>query len=213
LSAQLGRSKTNFRLWQDQKAIAPGKLWESEIKTAVEQAVFFIPIATPRAANSHYCKFEFEAFLSREHALDRADLVFPVLYIGIPALENEAQWRKDPVLSIIGTRQYVDWRPFRHFDVRTTSVREAIERFCDKIVAALREPFVSPEEHRKQQEIEAQQRSEEERRQRETDAERRAEQEQKQRAEAARQAEEEKQRAEAARQAAGRPATASELRA
>ena len=35
LSAQLGRSKTTFRLWQDQAAIAPGKLWESEIKTAV----------------------------------------------------------------------------------------------------------------------------------------------------------------------------------
>ena len=201
LSAQLGRSKTNFRLWQDQKAIAPGKLWESEIKTAVEQAVFFIPIVTPRAANSHYCKFEFEAFLAREHALGRADLVFPVLYIGIPALENEAQWRKDPVLSIIGTRQYVDWRPFRHLDVRTTAVREAIERFCDKIVAALREPWVSPEERRKQQEIEAQQRSEEERRRRETEAERRAGEEEKQRAEAARQAEREKRQAEAARQA------------
>ena len=201
LSAQLGRSKTNFRLWQDQKAIAPGKLWESEIKTAVEQAVFFIPIVTPRAANSHYCKFEFEAFLSREHALGRADLVFPVLYIGIPALENEAQWRKDPVLSIIGTRQYVDWRPFRHLDVRTTAVREAIERFCDKIVAALREPWVSPEERRKLQEIEAQQRSEEERRRRETEAERRAGEEKKQRAEAARQAEREKREAEAARQA------------
>src|SRR6516165_4442564 len=68
LSAQLGRSRTTFRLWQDQEAIAPGRLWESEIKTAVEQAVFFIPIVTPRAVNSHYCKFEFEAFLARERS-------------------------------------------------------------------------------------------------------------------------------------------------
>ena len=30
LGAQLGRSKTNFRLWQDKAAIAPGQLWESE---------------------------------------------------------------------------------------------------------------------------------------------------------------------------------------
>ena len=36
LSAQLGRSKTTFRLWQDQAAIAPGKLWESEINAAVD---------------------------------------------------------------------------------------------------------------------------------------------------------------------------------
>ena len=140
LGAQLGRSRATFRLWQDRAAIAPGQLWESEIKAAVEQAVFFIPIVTPRAVNSRYCKFEFEAFLAREQALGRTDLVFPLLYIRVPALENEAQWREDPVLSIIGKRQYVDWRPLRHLDVRTTTVREQIEHFCDKIVEALREP-------------------------------------------------------------------------
>ena len=183
LSAQLGRTRTTFRLWQDQEAIAPGRLWESEIKAAVEQAVFFIPIVTPRAVNSHYCKFEFEAFLARENGLGRADLVFPLLYIRVPALESEAEWRKDPLLSIIGLRQYVDWRRFRHADVRTTAVREAIEHFCEKIVEALREPWVSPEERRKQQEIDARQLAEEEKR----------------RAEAARQAEEETRRAEAAR--------------
>jgi formylglycine-generating enzyme required for sulfatase activity len=183
LSGQLGRSRTTFRLWQDQEAIAPGRLWESEIKAAVEQAVFFIPIVTPRAVNSHHCKFEFEAFLARENGLGRADLVFPLLYIRVPALESEAEWRKDPLLSIIGLRQYVDWRRFRHADVRTTAVREAIEHFCEKIVEALREPWVSPEERRKQQEIDARQRAEEEKRQ----------------AEAARQVEEETRRAEAAR--------------
>jgi hypothetical protein len=145
LSAQLGRSKTTFRLWQDQAAIAPGKLWETEIKKAVEQAVFFIPIITPRAVTSHHCKFEFEAFLARERALGRNDLVFPLLYIGVPVLEDEAQWRTDPILSIVGMRQYVDWRPLRHLDVRTPAVREQIEHFCDKIVEALLEPWVSPE--------------------------------------------------------------------
>src|SRR5262249_13415420 len=69
LSAQLGRTKTTFRLWQDKEAIAPGRMWESEIKAAVEQSVFFIPIVTPRAVNSQYCQFEFEAFLARERAL------------------------------------------------------------------------------------------------------------------------------------------------
>jgi formylglycine-generating enzyme required for sulfatase activity len=66
---------------------------------------------------------------------------------------------KDALLSIIGSRQYVDWRQFRHADIRTTAVREAIERFCEKIVEALREPWVSPEERRKQQEIDTEQRT------------------------------------------------------
>jgi len=142
LSAQLGRSKTNFRLWQDQEAIAPGKLWEAEIKAAIDQSVFFIPIITPRAINSNYCKFELEAFLAREKVLGRSDLVFPLLYIDVPELEHEAQWREDPVLSIIGRRQYIDWRSFRHQDVRTTGVREAIAYFASKIVQAFRKPWL-----------------------------------------------------------------------
>jgi hypothetical protein len=49
---------------------------------------------------------------------------------------------------------YVDWWPLRYLDIDTTAVREAIGHFCDKIVEALREPWLSPEERRKQQEIE-----------------------------------------------------------
>ena len=81
-SANSGRSlapRRNFRLWQDQEAIAPGKDWEAEITRAVEQSVFFIPIVTPRAVGSDYCKFEFASFVAREGALGRGDLVFPIL--------------------------------------------------------------------------------------------------------------------------------------
>jgi hypothetical protein len=146
LGAQLGRNKRTFRLWQDREAIAPGKLWESEIRAAVGQSVFFIPIITPRVVNSHYCQLEFSSFLEREKGLDRSDLVFPILYITVPALIDEARWRNDPVLSIVGTRQYIDWRPMRQMDPHTPIVREAIERFCEKIVEALQAPWVSPEE-------------------------------------------------------------------
>jgi tetratricopeptide (TPR) repeat protein len=88
LSAQLG--KRTFRLWQDLEAIAPGKLWESEIKTAIDGSFFFIPIVTPRSVGSKYCKFEFESFLAREKEIGRSDLVFPILCISVSALENEA---------------------------------------------------------------------------------------------------------------------------
>src|SRR6516162_4549877 len=120
LSGQLGLSKTNFRLWQDQEAIAFGELWEAKIKEAIEQAVFFIRIVTPRAVNSRYCKFEFEAFLARENALSRTDL-----------------------------RQYADWRALRYLDIDTRALREAVGRFCDKIAQALQKPWISPEEREK----------------------------------------------------------------
>ena len=178
LSAQLGRTKRTFRLWQDVAAIAPGKLWESEIKSAIDGSFFFIPIVTPRSVSSKYCEFEFKSFLAREKAIGRSDLVFPVLYISVAALENEAKWRKDVVLSTIGRRQYVDWRPLRHLDAQTTAVREQIERLCQKIVEALNEPWVPPEERRRMEEAEARQRAEEEARRLDAEAKRRAEEEQ-----------------------------------
>ena len=96
LRGQLGRSFKSFRLWQDKEAIAPGKLWESEIRTAVAHSAFFIPIITPTVVKSPFCKFELDSFLARERALGRSDLVFPILYIRVPSLEDGGQ-QNDPV--------------------------------------------------------------------------------------------------------------------
>ncbi|MGY3591443.1 hypothetical protein ACVIGB_008978 [Bradyrhizobium sp. USDA 4341] len=194
LSAQLGRSKTTLRLWQDVAAIAPGKHWEAELKAAIDGSFFFIPIISPRSVNSKHCQFEFQSFLAREKAIGRNDLVFPILYISVPALENETKWRNDVVLSTIGNRQYVDWRSLRHLDPHATFVREQIEHLCQKIVEALNEPWVSPEERRRMEEAEARRQAEEEARQQEAEAEH---QRQLEEAEARRQAEEEARRQEA----------------
>src|SRR5580658_4181047 len=118
LRGQLGRTAKAFRLWQDKEAIPSGSLWETEIKNAVGQAVFFIPIITPTVVASPYCRFELEAFLTREAELGRNDLVFPILYIDVPALENPSLRQKDEILSLIAKRQYVDWRQLRHQDAR-----------------------------------------------------------------------------------------------
>jgi S1-C subfamily serine protease len=140
LRGQLGLPPGAFRLWQDREAIAPGTLWEAEINAAVGKSVFFIPIITPTAVRSPFCRFEFQAFLRREKELGRNDLVFPILYIRVPALEVRTIWEADDVLSVIGHRQYVDWRQFRHQNVTSTAYREAIEQFCSKIVDALNRP-------------------------------------------------------------------------
>jgi F-box protein 11 len=148
LRAQLGRSTKTFRLWQDKEAIASGKLWEAEIKTAVWQSVFFMPIITPTVVKSPYCKFELDAFLAREAELGRDDLVFPILYIKVPALEDSARQKSDPVLSIIAKRQYVDWRELRHSEVHSKIVKEAVERFCSHVCEALWREWLTPEERK-----------------------------------------------------------------
>src|ERR1700686_4874007 len=108
LRGQLGRSSNTFRLWQDKEAIPSGTLWETEIKNAVAQSAFFIPIITPTVVASRYCQFELESFLAREAALLRNDLIFPILYIDVPALDDPVCRKSDPILSVIGKRMYVD---------------------------------------------------------------------------------------------------------
>ncbi len=149
LRAQLGRSFKTFRLWQDKEAIAAGRLWEAEIKTAIGQSVFFVPIVTPTVVKSSYCQFELNSFLAREAELGRSDLVFPILYIGVPALSDAAAVKADPVLSLIAKRQYVDWREYRFRPPNSPEFMLAVERLCIQISEALRRSWTSVEERRR----------------------------------------------------------------
>jgi hypothetical protein len=168
LRGQLGRTRADFRLWQDKTAIAHGKLWEDEIRTAIAESSFFIPIVTPTAIRSHHCKFEFEAFLAREKELGRSDLVFPIVYIPVPGLGGD-RWREDPLLRMIGSRQYEQWQALRHLDASSSEVALRVEKFCANICRALQQPWSSPEER---QQTQARQRGEEARRRREAEQER-----------------------------------------
>jgi WD40 repeat protein len=143
LRQQLGRSRKDLRLWQDQSAIAAGKLWETEIKAAVRQSAFFIPIITPTVVKSPYCKFELDSFMAREAELGRDDLVFPILYIRVPGLEDDTERQRNPVLATLAQRQYVDWREYRHRDTNATELRQAIEKFCAHICEALHRPVAA----------------------------------------------------------------------
>jgi uncharacterized membrane protein HdeD (DUF308 family) len=199
LRARLGRSEDTFELWQDKEAIASGEQWKAMIKDGVAKSTFFIPIITPRVVKSPHCKFELEAFLTREAELGRDDLVFPILYITVPDLEDSARQQSDPVLSIVANRQYCDWRELRFRDVKSMDVGEAVQRFCSDVCKALRRHWLTPEERKAQEEAAALERAEAERKRREAEA-ARAEEEARRKAEeeqARQRAEEERRRREA----------------
>jgi len=153
LRLQLGR---DFRLWQDTAAIPDGALWEDEISRAISEAVFFIPIITPSSVDSTHCRHEFESFLARERELGRSNLIFPLLYVRVPALDKEEHWRNDEVLKIIGTRQYTSWNELRHRELREPEVARKIELYCTNIVETLRQPWMSPQERQEAEEAERQ---------------------------------------------------------
>jgi hypothetical protein len=149
LRGQLGRTRETLRLWQDREAIPPGTLWASEIKAAIDQSVFFIPIVSPRVVRSEYCITEFQEFLERERQLGRRDLVFPILFINVRELAEETQHCERPVLKVIAERQYVDWREFR-YDPDNPVVRREVADFCAKIVSALQRTPPQGEKEKRQ---------------------------------------------------------------
>jgi hypothetical protein len=164
LRLQLGR---DVRLWQDTAAIPDCALWADEIKRAIAESAFFIPIVTPSAVGSAHCKYEFDSFLKREKALGRQNLVFPILYIRVPGLEDERERQENEVFKIICARQYVDWQKLRLRDWTSTEVAERIEQFGRNVVDALRQPWVTPEERQRRDQAEARRKAEEEQRQQE----------------------------------------------
>jgi formylglycine-generating enzyme required for sulfatase activity/TolA-binding protein len=144
LRLQMGR---DFRLWQDTAAIPDGALWQNEINRAIAESLFFIPIITPSAISSSHCSIEFAAFLKREAELGRHDLIFPILYITVEALEDQKEWSQSQLLSVIGSRQYLDWRKYRHHDSSSFEVAQQIEQYCRNIYKALRRPWRTQNEH------------------------------------------------------------------
>jgi hypothetical protein len=170
LGSRLGRSDRTFRLFQDKEAIPLGAKWRDEISNAVSQAAFFIPIGTPRSFKSPQCEFEFQAFLERERELGRSDLIFAILYLPVPALKDEAKRSNNPVLSIIGERQYVEWDKLRHEAVASPEFAREISNFCGNIVQALEKPWLPAEERLRQEQILEKARREQERKQAEQEA-------------------------------------------
>ena len=55
------------------------------------------------------------------------------------------------MLSVVGTRQYLDWRELRHHDLNSTEVRKRLERFCRGITNTLHKPWVSPDERKRRE--------------------------------------------------------------
>jgi hypothetical protein len=141
-------------LWRDKDALAAGEHWKVKLKEAVAESAFFMQMVSPSAVKSPFCRFELDSFMEREKELGRDDLIFPILYISVPELDDKRK-DDDPVLSVISEREYVDWRKIRHAPVNSPEVRQTVEQFCNTIAKKLRQPRLSPEDRKRLEEDDA----------------------------------------------------------
>ena len=133
-----------FRLWQLEAAFPAGPQRHEQVRSAIGESEFFIPLVTPSALVSDQCGEEYRRFLGREAALGRYDLVFPLLYVDVPELEAPDFEACDPRVRLIAERRWFDWRELRHLPLSSEEVSRNVARFCGRIAEALRREHPPP---------------------------------------------------------------------
>jgi hypothetical protein len=164
-------AKRRIRSWMKRWGFSTLRHYRSENNSAHWKVPL---VGSVNTADLWRDRYPLDSFMQRKSALGRKDLIFPILYIRVPALDVENQWRDNPILNVIGSRQYIDWRSLRHLDVNSTEVKKQVEWFCEKIAMTLHQPWISLEQ-RKTIKEETRQRAEQERRRQEAETQRQTE--------------------------------------
>lgn len=137
LGVQVATGNQEFRIFQDIESIEFGQQWQKRIDKAITNTQFLIPIVTPLFFSSAACRSELETFIQYEKSLGRDDLILPIYFVTTPALEKSAQPDKDPLASIIRSRQHHDWREQANLPISAPQVVSAILALGQKIAAAI----------------------------------------------------------------------------
>lgn len=123
-------------LFLDRDALEWGDSWKDKIDASLASVAFFIPVITPRYLMSFECRRELQFFARRAENLGIKELVLPLYYVKVPALEAEAPG--DDLVSILKTFQWEDWRELRYEDRASKAYRQAVSRLAERLVAANR---------------------------------------------------------------------------
>ncbi len=131
------------QIFQDVAAIPPGSEWETEIRRALGQATFFIPIITPQFIQSEWCCKEVTIFLDRERSIWREHpelagvrRIFPIHYRDIHEIDPF-----DPtIVTEIRRLQWVDFRGLRRKAEDDEALTGSIDRLAESVCRLLRAP-------------------------------------------------------------------------
>ena len=136
--------RPRVHIFQDVAAIPRGSDWVDEIRKALTQSSFFIPVVTPGFLHSHMCCQELMLFRQREIELGRKDLIFPFHYVEIGHLDpTRPEDVHDPeALKLLRERQVVRFQDLRLKEPGHPDVRPRIAELAEAIHAAMRRTVV-----------------------------------------------------------------------
>lgn len=135
-AVRLHTGRNPFEIFQDKIHLRFGDNWKRRIKESLDEAMFFIPIITPRFFISDACREELGCFLERESELQRDNLIFPVYYVDTKLINDESARIKDPLAQAIASRQYADWRELRLEPLSSPEAIKAVDKLGKQIALA-----------------------------------------------------------------------------
>jgi hypothetical protein len=131
-----------LNLFFDSASLRWGDDWESKIRQSLEHSTFFIPIITPRYFASEECRKELLSFAAKADELDRLDLILPIYFVDVPAV-NEKDL-DDSAVRLIAKRHREDWRTLRLLDESVQPYRVRVNQLANRIVEVAREHQTPP---------------------------------------------------------------------
>jgi hypothetical protein len=140
----------DFFIFQDTIRVRWGEQWEEKLLNSLDDAVFFIPIITPRFFKSEWCALEFARFLERQEKLkqqrqgDPPSIICPVYYIDhLPLNDSNHPDRNHPdrkaLIEAVLKNQHIDWRHLRLKSFSDEEVKTTIDNMARRIRDALDE--------------------------------------------------------------------------
>jgi len=139
LQLRIGRNP-KVHIFQDVATIPHGTDWLQQIRKALGESSFLIPILTPAFLQSEMCCEEVMHFREREAALGRDDLIFPLHYIDVEDIDphDPGECHDARVLTLLRSRQAIDFRALRLRDPASEAVAVRVDEFAVSLRRALR---------------------------------------------------------------------------
>jgi formylglycine-generating enzyme required for sulfatase activity len=136
VQVQLGEP---FPIFQDKVDMRWGEEWRRRIEQANDGSTFLLAVMSPSFFNSDECLNEVERFVAREQALNRRDLILPLVFIPLPSPGCfPVGDRRERVRQELIARQYKDELcALRGEPFTTKPVRDAVSRLAGEIVKRL----------------------------------------------------------------------------
>ncbi len=127
-------SGESIEIFVDRDALKWGDNWREQIDSKIASILFFIAVITPRYFLSAECRRELQEFTRGAERLGVRELVLPLVYVDVPALQEESP--VDEAVVLVETFQWVDWRDLRFEDTTSGAYRRAVAGLAQRLVDA-----------------------------------------------------------------------------